>query len=109
MYSVNRKNCENRDAATSSCATFDVASVRNRKIRIGNSGAFERNSMPTNARTSAVDAASTPIVDAVPQPCCEARVIAYTSSISPAVIEVAMTRSEEHTSELQSHSFISYA
>jgi hypothetical protein len=45
-------------------------------MRIGKSGAFERSSMTTNAATSAAEAASRPIVVAVPQPCCVARVIA---------------------------------
>ena len=68
--------------------------MRSRKMRIGNSGAFERSSITTNATISAADAASSPIVDAVAHPSCAARVIAYTSSISPAVIEVAPATSK---------------
>ena len=55
---------------------FDAVSVRRRKIRIGSSGAFERNSIATNAPTSAAEAASKPSVSAVSQPCSVARVIA---------------------------------
>src|SRR6266536_590657 len=94
MYSVSRKNCENNEAATRSCVAFDVASVRSRKMRIGKSVACERSSITTNARIRPTDAASSPIVDAVAQPCCAARVIAYTSNISPAVIEVAPAMSK---------------
>ena len=76
MYRVSRKNCEKSAAATSSDVAFDAASVRKRRIRIGSSGAFERSSIPTNAPISAAEAASRPIVEAVPQPCWLARVIA---------------------------------
>ena len=43
---------------------------------MGSSGAFERNSMATKASTSAAEAASSPIVSVVPQPCWAARVMA---------------------------------
>src|SRR5260370_10939199 len=73
---------------------FDDVSVRSRKIRIGRSGAFERSSITMNAAISAAAPASRPIVDAVPQPCWVARVIAYTSSMRPPVIDVAPAASK---------------
>ena len=89
MYSVSRKNCENTAAPISSPARLEPDSVRERNIRIGSSGACERSSMATKATISAAEAASSAIVSVVPQPCWTARVIAYTSSISPPVIEMA--------------------
>ena len=56
--------------------TFAPVSVRSRKIRIGSSGAFERSSIATKETISAAEAASRPIVSAVPQPISVARVIA---------------------------------
>jgi hypothetical protein len=53
---------------------FAALSVRRRKIRKGSNGAFERSSITTKASTSAADAASSPIVSAVLQPCWTARV-----------------------------------
>src|SRR5258705_4998060 len=86
MYSVSRKNCENSAAATSSWVAFDVASVRKRNIRIGSSGACDRSSITTKDAIRAAETARSPIVDVVPPPCWDARVI----------------RSVEHTSEIQS-------
>ena len=53
---------------------FAAVSVRSRKMRIGRSGAFERSSMTTKETISAAEAASSPIVLAVAQPCSVARV-----------------------------------
>ena len=55
---------------------FEAVSVRSRKILIGSSGAFDRNSITTKPTTRAAEAARRPIVSAVSQPCCVARVIA---------------------------------
>ena len=74
--------------------TFAAASVRSRKIPIGKSGAFERSSMTTKARSSATDPARSEIVVADAQPSDVARVIAYTSSMRPAVIEAAPATSK---------------
>ena len=76
MYSVSRKNCENTAAASSSPLMLDAVSVLRRKIRSGRSGAFERNSITTKPTISAADAASSPIVSGLIQPCWAARVIA---------------------------------
>ena len=73
---MSRKNCEKSAAATSSEVAFDAASVRRRKIRIGRSAALERSSITMNATISAAEAASSPIVVVVAQPCWVARVIA---------------------------------
>ena len=94
MYRVSRKNCEKIAAPIKRPLRFEPESVRSRKIRSGRSGAFERNSMVKNAATSAAEAASRPIVSAVPQPCWVARVIAYTRSISPPVIDAAPAKSK---------------
>ena len=56
--------------------TFAPVRVRSRKMRMGRSGAFERSSITTNATIRAAEAVSRPIVSAVPQPICVARVIA---------------------------------
>ena len=89
MYRVSRKNCEKIAAPISSAVMFEADSVRSLKIRNGSNGAFERISMTTNPTISAADRASSPIVSAVTQPCWLARVSAYTSTISPPVIDAA--------------------
>ena len=68
--------------------------MRRRKIRSGSSGAGERASITKKAAISPAEVASSTIDSAVPQPCCAARVIAYTSSIRPPVIEAAPGRSK---------------
>ena len=94
MYSVNRKNWENNAPASSTPDTFEPVSVRSRKIRSGSSGAFERSSITTKATMSATEAASSATVSVVPQPCCAACVIPYTSSINPPVIDAAPAASK---------------
>ncbi len=69
MYSVSRKNCENTAAPERIAARFEPDSVRSRKMRSGSSGAGERSSMPMNAAISATEAASSPAVSPVAQPC----------------------------------------
>src|SRR6266699_331188 len=94
MYSVSRKNCAKRAPASSRLLMLDAVSVRSRKICSGSSGAFERASITTKETTSAAEAASSPIVGPVPQPCWVARVRAYTSSTRPPVIVAAPATSK---------------
>ena len=76
MYKVSRKNCEKIAPPISRPLTLDAVSVRSRKMRSGSSGAGERASMTKKAPIRAADAASSPIVPGVAQPCWVARVIA---------------------------------
>ena len=55
---------------------MEPVSVRSLNMRIGRSGAFDRSSIPTKASTKMAEAASSPIVSVVPQPCWVARVMA---------------------------------
>ena len=68
---------------------FEAVSVRRRKMRMGSSGAGERSSITRNPTTRAAEAARSPIVSVVAQPCWLACVSAYTSSIRPPVIDAA--------------------
>ena len=75
MYSVSRKNCENTAPVAISALRFDPASVRSRKMRSGNSGAFVRDSITKNDATRVAEPATRAMLAAVPQPCWVARVI----------------------------------
>ena len=58
-------------------------------MRSGRSGDFERSSITTNAASRAAAPPKSPSVVGAAQPSLAARVVAYTSSISPAVTEAA--------------------
>jgi hypothetical protein len=75
MYSVSRKNCEKTAPVAISALRFDPASVRSRKMRSGNSGALERDSITKNEATRTPEPAKRPMDEAVAQPCWVARVI----------------------------------
>jgi len=75
MYSVSRKNCEKTAAVAIRALRFDPASVRSRKMRSGNKGAFVRDSIRKNEAISTAEAVKRPMVSGVPHPCWVARVI----------------------------------
>ena len=91
LLHVQREQEELREqrAAHEQAGDVEPVSVRRRNIRIGRSGAFERSSTTTNAAISAAEAASRVIVSRCPSRAAAARVIAYTSSIRPPVIDAA--------------------
>ena len=75
-------------------AAFDPERVRKRKIRRGSSGDGERSPIRTNAAIRAAAPANRPSVVEAPQPSLAARVVAYTSSIRPAVADAAPGKSK---------------
>jgi hypothetical protein len=94
VNSLSRKNCEKTAPPSRSPATLEPVSVRNLNMRIGRSGAFDRSSIPMKASTRAAETASSPIVSVVAHPCWVARVIAYTRTIRPDVIDAAPGKSK---------------
>ena len=58
MYSVSRKNCEKTEPLVIRAARFDPVSVRSRKMRSGNNGALERDSITKNETISTTEAAA---------------------------------------------------
>ena len=69
MYSVSRKNCEKTAPVAIRALRFDPASVRSRKMRNGNRGAFVRDSIRKNEAIRTAEAVKRPMVAGVPHPC----------------------------------------
>jgi hypothetical protein len=67
-YSVRMKKLANTTAPSSSAEMFAPVTVRTRKMRNGISGSFARDSMNTNASSSAAAIASRSSVQPEPQP-----------------------------------------
>ncbi len=93
MYSADKKNHANMDAAQSTPTTLEMARLRRRSRASGTRGAATRDSMAANTASSTADAPSRPSDCAEVQPASLPLTMAYTASISAAVTVTAPAQS----------------